>query len=489
MRVHILLAALFLFFASLTCAASEELAGRPLRSLDLPGAEIVKVQKSPACPEGICSGLGNAFYLPRMNALSVKTGGNSFFVKSKLGECARLSKVSQNSRSFETADSMEKLSSYVMAEADLSGSYHTAALTVKGSVEAMTSSSSNVTTTFHSTHMDINVTTHSIDFQQDSTCFSESNIDKSFLNHFESLALIDPSQVGSASSWQPYVQFLSDQGSHIMMQQQIGSRFQQWESSVSTEYDLENKLKAKACAQVEGTQGGGGWSVKGCAAYSKEDKEKALKTSSKSLNVVLGGTGTSRANLTKEVSKANLDAFIDSATKGDQATRFIFKPIWDLLISIYTPPCSRDGKGSKACANLQRAVNLQAAYEGWTAIGCPKEVDGKQQVYQTMKVSGNTTLGINTYECWLSKTGCRSDDSCHIGGWGSVTYCYGPDCIDSGEQIPGTKMSKNKVRGNQEGSYKEGVNNSCYYKKVRGYCDTSWLGGLPERTIYQQSTP
>ena len=91
----------------------------------------------------------------------------------------------------------------------------------------MTGSSSDITTRFNSTTLDINIVTYSVDFLQNTECFSKNNIDRTLLTEFEALALIDPSQVGSVSSWSPYVEFLKTQGSHIMMQQQKGSRFQQ----------------------------------------------------------------------------------------------------------------------------------------------------------------------------------------------------------------------------------------------------------------------
>ncbi|MDP2324238.1 MAG: hypothetical protein Q8N51_09450, partial [Gammaproteobacteria bacterium] len=92
--------------------------------------------------------------------------------------------------------------------------------------------------------------------------------------------------------------------------------------------------------------------------------------------------------------------------------------------------------------------------------------------------------------CVVSKTGCRSNDSCHLGGAGSVCYCYGPECIDTGDQVSGTNMHRDRVRGDQSGSYDQGVNNSCYYKFIAHCnCDTAWSGGLPERALYRQSAP
>jgi hypothetical protein len=236
----------------------------PLGAMHLPGAKISAEQHSPACPNTLCPGLGNGFYLPNINARSINTNGRIFFQDRKLGGCAVLSDVSQNFRQFVAADSMQNFVSQSMVEANLNGSYKTAVLSVKGSVEAMTGHSSDVTTKFNTTHMEIDVITHVVDFQQNSTCWSEKNIDPEFLNRFTSLALIGSANVGAASSWTPYIQFLETQGSHVMMQQQIGSAFQQWESSSSQESDIANTLQIKGCAQVEGTggtKGPPGWRV------------------------------------------------------------------------------------------------------------------------------------------------------------------------------------------------------------------------------------
>jgi len=140
---------------------------------------------------------------------------------------------------------------------------------------------------------------------------------------------------------------------------------------------------------------------------------------------------------------------------------------------------------------MQRAVNLQAAYDGWTATGCPKAADSRGTTYQAMAIDSTTAQGISVYKCAVSKTGCRSDDDCHLGGAGSVCYCYGAGCIDQGANILGsTSTFRDKIRGSQEGSYNEGVNNACYYKFIAHCnCDGNWAGGLSDRNIYQQSVP
>jgi hypothetical protein len=460
----------------------------PLGGVHPRDAKISATQQSPACPNNLCPGLGNGFYLPNVNARSINTNGRIFFEKRKVGDCVLLSDVSQNFRQFVAADSMQNFVSQSMVEANLNGSYKTSVLSVKGSVEAMTGHSSDVTTKFNTTHMEVDVITHVVDFQQNSGCWSEKNIDPEFLDRFTSLALIDSANVGSASSWTPYVQFLETQGSHVMMQQQIGSAFQQWESSSSEESGIASTLEIKGCAQVEGTQSTPGWSVQACAAYNNEERQKALHTQTNSRRLILGGTQTTRTKLTQGLTKETLNDFIEAAPQGDQAIRFVFKPIWGLLYGIYEPACAKAGPGSAACKNLQRAVTLQAAYEGWTAIGCPELKDGRGNVYQTMQVADtNKDLNINTYRCRLSKMGCRANADCHMKGLDA--FCHGQGCVDKGDAISGTAMFRNKIRSEESGKNTEGVNRSCYWVPFEPRCEKDWTGELLDRDIYLQSTP
>ena len=469
-------------------ARADSIASIPM--LDFPGQVKAPKQETPACPGGICPGLANVFFLPEQNAESVLKGGTVMFTNRKLGECAAYYSLERGQRSFATADSMQRFVSTTMANINVSGDYKTSELTVKGTASVMTGSSSSLTTSFHSRQLDVSTLSGNVEFILDSKCYSESNIDPAFLQAFEALAAIDVGKVSDSAQWAPYESFLKQRGSHIMVQQLIGSRFEQWTSSESSETSIGQTLEIKACAQVEGVQKGGGWSVASCASYSQDEKEKALRQQSFDSRVVAGGTKETRAAILKEVTKETLNGFIDSAADSNEAVRSTYQPVWRILIDIYSVKCAKSGKGSKDCANLQRAVNLQAAYEGWTAIGCPKENDFRGTVMQHMAIDGTTTLGINTYQCLVSKTGCRSNDDCHLGGGGSVCYCYGQGCIDTGAQISGTALFRDKVRGEQSGSYNEGVNNSCSYRFGAWCgCDTGWAGGLAERTLYRQSSP
>jgi hypothetical protein len=467
------------------------IAGRPA---DAAQDEAAAEMQTPACPNGICRGLGHAFFLPGINGFDPPSTGNDFFVDARLGSCASLSPPDGSAtRQFQNSESMEELTRKTSSSFELSGSYTTARLTARGSVSAMTGADTSTTQRMTSTHIDITTPTRTVDFnQRGRDCFSKDNVDPSDVQQFEALPLIHADRAGQQSEWDPYVVYLQRLGSHIQVRQVLGSRFQRWESSNASTSDILNILKAKACAAVEGKNpSNAGWSVDGCAAYSSEQRERASQTHSEWRQIVMGGTGRTRVALTQEVSKERVDAFIASGARGDQPIRYGFKPVWELWIQIYSPLCS--GGSAKDCGNLQRAYNLKTAYEGVLAIGCPEQKDGNGGIVQSIAPAGEpNSLGIQAYGCFAERTGCRSNSDCRAGAAGTTCYCYGASCLDQGEGIAGTTLFRTRVRGSQEGGFRHGVNNSCRLRGGIGNtcsCNTTWTGGLPRRDLFRQPPP
>lgn len=420
--------------------------------------------------------------MPRTSAKTVNTAGRRILKDTSVGSCARISQVARNTRQFNEQDSMR---SFVRSESSRF-SLAASAFTVKSTVEVLTGRNSSSTSTFHSTQLEVAVATRVVDLLQTDECLGdEANFDEKFLERFRALPLVDAELAGEVSSWAPYVSFLHDQGSHLMIQQEIGSRFIQWESSASSERDTASTLRAKACASVEGIGGPSGWSVEACLAYSDDEKRSALRTSSETYRLILGGTEATRAALARNLDNATLNAFVDAASDGDHAVAFVFKPIWEPLITFYSTRCASTGAAAD-CAGVQRAFNLQAAYEGWLAVGCPKLVTTNNLTYQQM-VASKRVGQFQTYQCNVAKTGCNTDDDCHIGGAGEVCYCYGPSCIDAGPTLPGTSLVRSEVRGDERGHYYRGVNNACWYHAgVWCKCWENYPGGEPERQLYVQ---
>jgi hypothetical protein len=447
-------------------------------------------QAAATCPGGVCPGLGNAFYLPDTNALSTNTGGTKIFKNTTLDKCAKFhSDIEASSRSLTTVKSMDEFVRSVSTQLSLGGSFTSNRMSVRASASKTTGTESSHTSTFHSATLDISQVFAAVDFNQDDECRGVGNLSPEFLRDFEALPLIDRQNAAEPSSWEAYVQFLRADGSHVMIKQLIGSRFQRWESSDSSESNLQTKLRARACAEVEGVEVGTnkpGWSASGCKAFSRDERASALRINTHEEKIIRGGSDEARKDLTKEVSPETINAFIDSGRLGNQAIGYAFAPIWGFLNRIYRTPCSQSGPGSPACQNLQRSRNLQAAYEGWLAIQCPLLRSENGVPYQEMRTTEKPDqLGIYSYQCWARKTGCLSHNDCNA--FGAACYCYGRTCFDTGMPIDGTEEIRTGVRGSRSGGTRGGVNNSC---ELRGkcYCSPGWSGGLPDRLLYNQSS-
>jgi hypothetical protein len=318
-----------------------------------------------ACPYEKCSGLFQGYFLPSEDTFKVMTGGVELFKDTKIGACVSVKKMSVAVRTFKNVDSMEEFNRYRANEVDVSGSVSSVALSFTASVATSTSSSSSLQSRFHSSMMDIKMPSHSIDVN--SKCYNTKlNWREEFLRGIDSLPLIAQKDVHIVANWVKYKDFLKTHGSHIMTHQTLGSRFQKFESSTSSATSSSHELEVKICAELEGTTKSVGWSVKGCAKYSESESKKAESKVSKGETYIRGGTVESKNALIKEVSKKTLDGFIDSAHLGHEAIGYKFKPIWLLLKNLYKD-CK---KGSKDCERYQKAVTLQATYEGESMFCC-----------------------------------------------------------------------------------------------------------------------
>ena len=449
-----------------------------------------------ACPNNNCPGLGNAFYLPDFNSLNdTFTGGVVVFQNRTLGGCVSFHKIPKASRKFTYNNDSGSFFDNVAADANLRGSYSTKSLTFSTTFNLTTGYKAESKFDVQSLVLDVTYLTGVLDLQKNETCRAKANVSPSFLAAFTQLpaTIDDPTQT---AGWNQYLTFLRSWGSHIMVQASVGSRFQQWESVKKSQNVSESTLRAKACADVEGTSTtGGGWSVSGCAAYSTDQKQAAASTSTNVLQVVMGGTATTRKGLIKEggvVTKQSLDAFIESADEADQPVVHGWEPIWVLLSSLYGPDCTSTGVN---CENYQRALNLEAAYEGWRAFGCPLiATDVPALPVQIMKAIADPKTGVKTYGCWVAKEGCVTGASCHGGGfpW-TACYCYGAGCVVKDPMQPigdpnAPTDYRETIQTDQTGSFNEGVNNSCYHYGVTCNCDMGKVVGAPARYIWNQLT-
>lgn len=198
------------------------IAGRPAHAA---ADEVAVAMQTPACPDGICSGLGHAFFLPGINGFDPPSTGNDFSVDARLGSCASLSPPDGSAtRQFQNSESMEELTRKTSSSFELSGSYTTARLTARGSVSAMTGADTSSTQHMTSTPIDITTPTRTVDSnQRGRDCFAKDNVDPSHVQQLEALPLIHADRAGQQSEWDPYVIYLQRLGSHTIEAYRIPS--------------------------------------------------------------------------------------------------------------------------------------------------------------------------------------------------------------------------------------------------------------------------
>lgn len=216
----------------------------------------------------------------------------------------------------------------------------------------------------------------------------------------------------------------------------------------------------------------------------------------------MGGDAKTRADLLNAYSKSEsldqnlLDHFMTAGNSSAAPIKFGYIPIWNLLTQLYQPTCTASTKGQPACKNYQRALALQAAYQGYMAYNCFKSVDSTNNPFQKMIALPANSLGITSYACHESKSGCRRDKDCHyhddgFWGWKVVTggYCYGSGCIT--EQLIAGTSNPPLYRAVQKSSDSSndphlGTNASCSNDITPG-CNTDWEGRSLERDIWNQA--
>lgn len=457
---------------------------------------VAALQSESACPGGVCIGLGQGFFLPAVDTQVNLKGTQLLESPVRLGECAFSTPVKLASDEFTSSSSMKELVDKLATSSNVGGNATVAGYTMKASIAAQTQNDSRTTSSFSSVIYDRKLVDGSVELVNSEDCFSTLKLSADFISHFENLPIKltkNGEYVTDDDSWQPYNDFLVQFGSHYLTQLQFGSRFQIWQSTNSSEKDTSNLLKARACLSVTTpTAGGQGGAIDACSSFSKETLDKSNELEVKSNTVIRGGTDVARKKLASTISKENMNEFIMTADKASQAVGWSYKPIWDTLKTEYYLACKKSGNpGSKACGNLQRANNLQAAYEGMGAWGCEyKPLGTTKTVLAGMKLGSviDNETGVASWSCMQAKTGCVDDSACHYAA-GVVSHCYGDRCLDQ-QLIPGTKEFRTVVKPYKTNTGNdEGVNNSCVigYGGFASYCRKDWAGGLPERAIWKQS--
>lgn len=436
------------------------------------------------------SGLGEAHYLPTKNIFDTSkfTQGNGRVVLDVRSSCILSDTSSGNSRSsLEISSSMYEKVEKVATTFALKGSFPVKALIMGPSVQFITKRSSTLTTAFQSVSAIKTDLKKTLTFK--ANCQTEENLNSIYRSNFELIPLIDcPVNSDGCevpdSSWEPYIRFLQKYGSHVTTQIEFGTHVEELASSTSTVESTLTSLTTNVCAKMRSV----GFKVNGCAENAKEDTSESTTTSSRFETILLGGTSEARTAYHTDASAANREKFLLSADRGDPIG-FEFTPVWDVLKDIYTPMCRKD---EQACEHLQRAFNLQAAFEGFLVVKCTTE-KGIQGM-KGFKDAGDDKMV--KYKCQVSSTGCSSNADCSKDKTSIWDQCIcSTACRDTGDRILGTSLYRTSSNYLNKKEHDQGLNAGCVVVKssttwdYECTCDTGHPNQLGTRFIYDQNNP
>ena len=312
--------------------------------------------------------------------------------------------------------------------------------------------------------MFVEIATHVKSSYLNKNCYETPTIEftDDFMNSFDLL----PVQINEpwlSQSWEQYETFLNEYGSHFLVEVLFGASVRQWTfAKLSSLYEL-HEILVKACFDL----GGSILELNLCLGISEEEYEKYKDIeASNSLNI-RGGKDETRNAFRNNRTRELLDQILNEGRNMSSPVGYKYKPVWDVLMIKFQGDPKR-----KAVA-----MNLKQYYYGFKDFGCEPQMNGntKLRSFEYSTQSNSTPI----FQCLLINQGCHSDGDCHIGGAGTVTYCYGASCYEYISPSFGKKATDVTCRGSKEGSYDEGINNSCRYKSpFRARCDFDYYGSV-----------
>lgn len=408
------------------------------------------------------TGIGQGFYIPDLSIIEDNGFGKSIFAEIP-HECIQdvHSAVHRQEKTY--YEDSQAFYSSIGTESSLSGEVTTAGgFTLGGSLEAASKSIDSQKLDVKGTSLDVYAIEKYSQLTPD--CITNLHLNENFQRDFVNLPKVieDPSQL---SHWYQYNLFLKTYGSHVTKRLSYGSKYTRYLFTKSSEKISQEEFSIKACASVDAAK----VKLEACSQYSQEDYKRVSHFETSDTTTVRGGTIDSRAALMNEVTQELLEKFLKEAGNSDQAVSIQYESMWDFL-----------KKRFHGTEHFRKAVNLEAYYLGYLNVGCEPQSESGYTLRRFRLVDDDPMVPV--YHCELAPLGCRSDNDCHIGGAGSVCYCYGSSCVraQSGETDPRHAGKKNQrgMQRSQSGSTWEGLNNSCkYHIGIYCVCRGGWGGG------------
>lgn len=407
---------------------------------------------------------GGSFYLPEIDIYNPGSNGVKIF-KPFATECYKDVQEMKVTQEFETMySSTPEFYNSVAREVGISpllkGKF-TMGVTLNKMTNFLSSGSVQIK------GMSIEISTYVKSTFLDENCFKSSKTEftDDFMKLFDSLPVIID-QPWLSVSWQQYDTFLKTFGSHFVVRVLFGSSVRQWTFAKSSRQYDKRKILVKACINFNAIV----LKLKTCGGITRDEYKEYKDLYTSNYLDIKGGTDETRNKFRTNKTRQLLEQILNEGREFSFPVGYKYKPIWDILLMKFYNNTKRHAI----------TMNLIQYYYGFKDFGC------------TLQTSGNTKLRYFEYrkrelkmpifQCMLINKGCHSGSDCHIGGAGTVTYCYGSSCYDYRYPLLGEKAINVVIRKYQEGSYDEGINNSCHYKApFRARCSNNYF---PPQSIW-----
>ena len=287
---------------------------------------------------------------------------------------------------------------------------------MKTTLQVTTKSISGGTLRVSGLTLDIYALKESMVFSQH--CINTLPLSKALLDDFQKLPakIADPN---NKNDWLPYDSFLQKYGSHIVTEINRGSRLRQWTFASSTEKYSERDFKVRACIDL--SWDAGSLDLDACSDITSKEKETVAKMTMSDTLDLKGGSAVTRAELRETRSADLIKKFLVEAQTSPGNVLYKFTSVWQILKERYLGSNNDD---------LARSLNMEAYYSAVLDFGCTEQTDGSVSL-RWLEQNGASKLP--EFSCKIAALGCQSDSDCHIGGAGSVCYCYGSSCVEDKE--------------------------------------------------------
>lgn len=357
-------------------------------------ASAVSHYMTGSCDNGHCAYLGNGYTQDDITKFLIDPTSiparRQILNNTEIGTCSAHAPAPVYTRDFNTYESTKDLVKSTATEINISGGYDSEAMAVSGFLDYVTKYDTQTKTNVKSSVLNLKYPSDIVNVIEGNGCFGKDNLNVDMIRTFENMEPTDSN----------YELFIETYGSHVLTHIVYGAKYQEWASSESTDSNTIDSLKASLCASVEGTVPlEPGFSVKGCANYTKEAREAASSKGYHSRRIIMGGSDDARSDLLSGMDKDTLNNFLRSANESTTGIDFGFTPIWDLLWPIYVPSKPQPTTAREA---TRRHFELQSA-SAYRRLNDPSAMEQK-----ILGLKNYYQIEYGTWEC-MSKSNVDKD--------------------------------------------------------------------------------